>query len=217
VQNSNTNNFTQALNHANELYKIPSHNTFMNFTPGSITKIILPNSIWLELTGHCRRKLQANYLADEVQEIKAFGLIAGKTENRTLSIGAIAPLKKNSRGLCCQKPYMDEIMEKHAIPSETPLDKRGWIADPQELQEKLREFSKSGFQLIGSYHMHRVAWEHDPLRETPTELDEILGESSRMFMFIIAVVNPDRPVIRAFFEGKESLEVPVSICTDHKS
>lgn len=183
----------------------------MHFTVGSIIKIELPVSIWAQLSGHCFRKLEEEYLPDEAKEIKAFGLIAGTVKDKILTITAISPLGKNSRSLCCQKPYMDEMMARHAVPSETPLDRRGWIADPEELQEKLKEFKENNFQLAGSYHMHRVAWDHDHRRETPTELDQILGKESRIFMFIIAMVNPNMPVIRAFFEGKESLEVPVVI------
>ncbi len=46
------------------------------------------------------------------------------------------------------------------------------------------------------------------------ELDEILGEKSRMFMFIIAMVNLDKPLIRAFFKGSQNLEVPITIVQD---
>ncbi len=57
--------------------------------------------------------------------------------------------------------------------------------------------------------MHRVSWKHDQERDTPTRLDTILGKGSRMFMFIVSMVNPDEPVVRAYFEGNHDLEVPI--------
>jgi hypothetical protein len=93
-------------------------------------------------------------------------------------------------------------MEKYAIPSETPLCKRGWVADPGELQDVLVECQRDNITVVGSYHMHRLAWKHDRDRDTPTQLDDVLGEQSRMIMFIISMVIPDQPVIRAFYEGK---------------
>jgi len=185
----------------------------MNFTPGSIDKIILPAPLWESLLAHCRRKLKGDYLPGEAQEPKAFGVVGGRISGKVLYVEAVAPLLNNSRGERSQKGYMDEMMERHAIPSETPLSRRGWTADPDELRERLMEFKEIGCRLIASYHMHRVSWEHDPKRETPTELDEILGSDSRMFMFIIAMIDPQKPVIRAFFEGRDAFEVPITITT----
>lgn len=181
----------------------------MQFIKGAITNIVLPEPILEELISTCRRKLSGDYLPGETQDKKAFGLIAGTQAGNILTIKAVMPLLKNARGIKSQKPYMDEIMAKHAIPSETPLDQRGWVADPDELQSVLAEFRQKNYQLAGSYHIHRVAWDHDLERDTPTKLDTVLGKGSRMFMFIVSMVNPETPIIRAFFEGDINLEVPI--------
>ena len=104
---------------------------------------------------------------------------------------------------------MDTAMDRHATPSTTPFSQRGWVAHPAELDSALNSLRQQGMRLVGNYHMHRVAWEHDPLRDEPTELDTVLGRASRMFMFIISMVRPERPIIRAFFEGIKELEIPV--------
>ena len=181
----------------------------MQFTKGSISNIEFPAALWEELLSTCRRKLAGSYLPGETREKKVFGLLAGTLTGDILRISAVAPLLRNARSLPSRKAFMDEIMAQHAIASETPLEQRGWVADPEELQKILAKFREARFQLAGSYHMHRVPWQHDLERDTPTELDTILGKESRMFMFIISMVKPEAPVIRAFFEGKENLEVPI--------
>jgi len=101
-------------------------------------------------------------------------------------------------------------MDEHAIPSETPLDKRGWVADPEETRLVLENCREHGSLLLGSYHMHRVAWAHDQVRDTPTILDTVLGKGSRLIMFIISMVDPDQPTIRAFMEGDIRREIPIN-------
>ena len=67
------------------------------------------------------------------------------------------------------------------------------------------------FLLLGAYHMHRVAWQDDPLRDMPTALDTILAADSGMLIFIISMVKVNQPTIRAFYEGKPDLEIPIII------
>ena len=104
---------------------------------------------------------------------------------------------------------MDAMMAAHAIPSETPLAERGWVADPAELAAALRSCRELDLRLIGSYHMHRVAWPDDPRRDTPTALDTVLGRNSRLVMFIMAMVDPARPRLRAFADGDAAQEIPI--------
>jgi len=163
------------------------------------------------MVSHCLRKLQGDYLPGEGQAPKAFGLIGGKTAGNLVTVEAIIPLFKNARDCGDQKKVMDNAMNCHAIASETPLDKRGWVAEQKELDSALHALQSQGLRLIGNYHMHRVAWDHDSKRDTPTELDTVLGKDSRMLMFIIAMVNPAAPTIRAFFEGVQALELPIQI------
>ena len=181
----------------------------MHYHKGQITAIRLPHRLWGEMVNHCRRKLRGDYLTDEGPSPKAFGLIGGKLAGETLSVELIVPLLKNVRDWGDQKKVMDGAMNRHAIVSETPLDQRGWVAEPTELDNALHTMQEQGLRLVGNYHMHRVAWAHDARRDTPTELDSALGHSSRMFMFIISMVNPELPTIRAFFEGIMDLELPV--------
>lgn len=183
----------------------------MRYRQGQITTIHFPRRYWAEMIDHCRRKLQGDYLPGEGPSPKAFGLIGGKVVDGTLVVEVVVPLRNNIRDCGANKITMDNAMHIHAVPSVTPLEQRGWVADPQEVDIALKTMQGQGLQLIGNYHMHRVAWEHDPTRDTPTKLDTILGGASRMFMFIVSMVNPQAPVVRAFFEGLLSLELPVEI------
>lgn len=183
----------------------------MRYHQDQLKTIRLPQGLWSEMINHCQRKLHGAYLEGERQAPKAFGLIGGTIIGPILTVGTIVPLIKNARDCGDQKRVMDGAMVRHAVPSETPLDQRGWVAEPTELDAALRAMQAQGLRLVGNYHMHRVAWPHDPRRDTPTELDTVLGRASRMFMFIIAMVNPDTPTVRAFFEGRMDLELSIEI------
>jgi hypothetical protein len=183
----------------------------MRYTPDQHITIHLPTTLFDEMVGHCLRKLQGKYVSGEGHAPKAFGLIGGKIEKTILSVETIIPLLKNARDCGERKAIMDTAMNRHAVASETPLDQRGWVAEPKELDAALATLQSRGLRLLGNYHMHRVAWAHDHQRDTPTELDTVLGKDSRMLMFIIAMVNPEAPTIRAFFEGVQTLELPITI------
>lgn len=160
---------------------------------------------------HCRRKLAARYIDGETMERKAFGLVAGTVDSQIITVNACLPLLKNVRS---QKPFsqfMDHHITQHAIPSETPFSKRGWVADPVELFAEIRKMKGNSNQLIGTYHMHRVAWPDDPVRDTPTLLDTVLAADSRLLLFIVSMVNPEKPIVRAFYEGMPDREIPIII------
>jgi len=181
----------------------------MEFNQDDITIISIERPLLQEIIDHCRRKLARRYLTDETRDLKAFGLLGGRVEQRGVTVRRVVPLRKNARAATGHKDYMDGAMARHAVPSETPLPERGWVADPRELDAALEDFHRRGDRLIGTYHMHRVPWEHDPDRDTPTELDSVLGKGSRLFMFIISMVDPNHPRVRAFFEGDPNREIPV--------
>ena len=183
----------------------------MRYQQGQIAKIILPLQLREAILLHCQRKLQGTAGEDKQKAAKAFGLMGGRMLGQELAIECAIPLFHNARDSEAQRLFMDAAMSHHATPSTTPFSHRGWVAEPSELDSALDTFRQQGVRLVGNYHMHRVAWEHDPLRDGPTELDMVLGRASRMFMFIISMVRPDRPIIRAFFEGIKELEVPVLI------
>jgi hypothetical protein len=177
----------------------------------NIRRLSLPSACRQLLIDHCRRKLAGDYLDGEEKNLKAFGLLAGERSAGHLTIKTALPLLKNARAVEPHRRFMNRMMEEHAIPSETPLEKRGWVADPEELAEAVAGFSRDGLALVGSYHMHRVAWEHDQIRDTPTTLDTILGRDSRLIMFIVSMVNPEEPIIRAYAEGNGEAEIPIEI------
>jgi hypothetical protein len=175
--------------------------------------IELPQVCWKEIISHCRRKLNGKFIGDESAEMKAFGLVVGNKEDSRIIVKRCFALKKNARYQLPYSKYMNRILEQHAIPSETGLDKRGWVADPQELTDVIKKCEEQGLTILGAYHMHRVAWQHDATRDTPTELDGILAAGSRMIILIISMVDPKKPLIRAFYEGILEQEIPITFVT----
>lgn len=183
----------------------------MHYLKEHIRSIRIPSHLRDEMISHCRRKLLGNYLPGEGQSPKAFGLIGGTVDGSSVKAEIVTPLYKNARECGETKLQMDQALNQHGTPSQTPFDQRGWVAEQEELDKALQILLEKGLRLVGNYHMHRVAWEHDPQRDTPTKLDTVLGDSSRMFMLIISMVNPESPIIRAFFEGNNDCEIPVEI------
>ncbi len=160
---------------------------------------------------HCRRKMAEEYLPDEDPARKAYGLIGGQRQGEQMVVGKIFPLKRNMRFSEQYSQEMTKAMHSHAVPSNTPFEKRGWVADPQELFAIYQAADELGLELFGTYHMHVVPWPpHDPLRDTPTEIDTVLAQDSNMCTFIISMVDPDKPIIRTFFESKLEQEIPIT-------
>ena len=159
---------------------------------------------------HCRRKLNGAFLEGEAREKKAYGLLAGISSEDAARITDCRPLLKNARHLEPFKSIMDRSMEDFAVPSTTTLDQRGWVAEPRELLDNLHSFHRLGWKLIGTYHMHLVAWRHDPQRDTPTVLDSELGTGTGLVMLIVSMVVPERPVLRAFYEGDRQSELIIT-------
>ena len=176
-----------------------------------IDRILLPEHIWEEIVAHCRRKVAGDFLPGESKVNRAFGILAGVRESSELQVRMVLPVKKNARNQEPLKSFMDKMMEEHAVPSTTPLSKRGWITDPQEFKECLDRCQKKGLSIFGAYHIHVVPWEGDPIRDTPTRLDTLLVKDSRMFSFIISMVDIEHPSMRAFYEGKTEQEAPIII------
>jgi len=164
-----------------------------------IKRILLPEETWQSIVAHCRRKLAGDFLPGESKVKRAFGILAGVQEKDELHVRLVLPVKKNAREQEPLKSFMDKMMERYAVPSTTKMSKRGWITDPEEFRQCLDECNRQGLSIFGAYHMHVVPWEGDPLRDTPTRLDTILVQDSRMFSFIISMVDVDNPFMRAFF------------------
>ena len=106
--------------------------------------IEFPQVCWMEIISHCRRKLNGKFIGDESAEKKAFGLVAGNKENSRIIVKRCFALKKNARYQLPYSKHMNRILAQHAIPSETELDKRGWVADPQELLDVTGECQEQG-------------------------------------------------------------------------
>lgn len=178
-----------------------------------ITEIIFPKDKYIDVVNHCLRKLNRNYYPEEFAQQQAYGLIGGNICEHVLSVNQVAPLLKNSR--ISDEPlknYMDNALDKYAIPSKVPNEERAWAADPLEAKVIVENFEKNHLQLIGTYHMHHMAsWSKPELRELPTDLDRKLAEDTELFMFIVVVANPQQPVLRAFFEGCIEKEIKIKI------
>ncbi len=176
-----------------------------------VEHILFPEDLYRDLVGHARRKLDGRYLAMEEQAPKAYGLIGGRLADGHGEVTHVVPLLRNHRDHAHLKPVLDQVMDELAVRSETPLDRRGWVSDPREVLAADELFDRAGSVLLGGYHMHRVPWEHDPVRDSCTEVDTELGSGSGLWMFILSMVLPDRPILRAYFEGDNDREAAVRL------
>ncbi len=174
-----------------------------------IREIHLPREQHATLLEHARRKLRGDHLPGETPERKAFGLLAGQVDGECAKTTAVVPLARNLRHEQPYKTQIDELVHALAVPSQTPLERRGWLADPGELIAAQEACDAAGTIIFGSYHMHRVGWPADPRRETCTALDEALARDRGLWMLVLSMVDPERPVLRAFFEGDNDREAQI--------
>lgn len=158
---------------------------------------------------HARRKLRGEYLPEEETAKKSYGLLGGRVQGSDVLVTHAFPLRRNLRWSPQLQPYIDEVMDEVAVASETPFQRRGWVTDPREVRAAEQTCDAAGSTLFGSYHMHRVAWSHDPVRDTCTQLDRRLAEGSGLWCLILSMVDPQRPVLRAFYEGRNEQEALV--------
>lgn len=179
-----------------------------------IREISMGSAHYATLLGHARRKLLGDHRPGETAEPKAFGLIAGRVDRERAQTTDVVPLARNLRHEASHREQIDALAHALAVPSETPLERRGWLADPKELLAAQRACDLAGTEIFGSYHMHRVGWPEDPRRETCTALDEALARGRGLWMLVLSMVDPDRPVLRAFFEGDNDHEARVLLAAD---
>ena len=98
------------------------------------------------------------------------------------------------------------------MPATRPsLCHRGWVADPREVLAVERFCDRYDWLNFGNYHTHRVGWPADPLRDTCTGLDRELARDCGQWVFILSVVDLDKPVLRAFYEGDNTIEARITI------
>ena len=179
-----------------------------------IREIRVGSAQYATLLAHARRKLLGDHLPGETAERKAFGLLVGRIDGDRAQTTDVVPLARNLRHEALHREQIDALALALAVPSETPLDRRGWRADPKELRAAQRACDLAGTEIFGSYHMHRVGWPEDPRRETCTALDEALARGGGLWMLVLSMVDPDRPVLRAFFEGDNDHEARVVLADD---
>ncbi|MFJ5546421.1 hypothetical protein [Streptomyces sp. NPDC093225] len=175
------------------------------------SEIVFMRPLYASLVAHAVRKLTGHYLEGETEERKAFGMLAGRPTGTGIEVGAVFPLITNLRHDSRHHQRMDEVVNAYAIPSQTPNEQRGWIADPRELMEIERACDASGWVLFGNYHTHRVAWPQDPVRDSCTGLDRTLAGGSGQWTLILSVVDLHRPRLRAYFEGDNGHEAPIRV------
>jgi len=173
------------------------------------TAIYLPAALRAEVVGHAARKLRGEYRDDESPEPQAFGLLAGVPESGALRATVTFPLRRNLRTDPRRGREVDAVVRELATDSRTPISRRGWVAAPEELIAAQDHCDRTDLTVFAAYHMHKVPWEHDPLRDRPTALDTALGEGQGLWMLIVSMVDPERPSLRAFWEGRPEVEVPL--------
>jgi hypothetical protein len=185
--------------------------------PGGLTdlsqaaEIVMLRPLYATVVAHAVRKFTGHYLEGETAERKAFGMLAGRPTATGIEVSAVFPLLANLRHDSGFRTDMDEVVQAHAIVSETPLEQRGWMADPRELMDIEHACADTDWVVFGNYHTHRVAWPHDPLRDSCTELDRVLSNGSGQWVFILSVVDLHHPRLRAFYEGENVREAPIRI------
>lgn len=176
--------------------------------------VVFPPQLHAAVVEHGRRKLLGQWEPDEEQAPKAYGLVGARVDGGTATVTDVVALRSNLRAREEYKGEVDRLMDELAVPSETPFDRRGWVADPREVLAAEWRFEARGAVLFGAYHMHRVPWPHDPRRDTCTALDAALAGGSGLWAFILSMVDPDRPVLRAFFEGDNRREARIAVMED---
>lgn len=176
-----------------------------------IAEIRFPPPLYSALVGHGGRKLAGDWQPGEEQAPKAYGLVGGRVGNGHVVVTHVIALRRNLRDQPDLKADLDRLMAEVAIPSETPNARRGWVADPLEVLAAERRCDAAGSTLFGAYHLHRVAWASDPLRDSCTALDRCLAADSGLWALILSLVDPARPRLRAFYEGDNDIEATIRI------
>jgi hypothetical protein len=180
----------------------------------TIDRVWLPASCHASIVDHALRKVDGHYVAGETPERMAFGLIAGTVAGERAVVTAVFPLLRNLRQVGPYRDQMDHIIDRHAVASETHNGRRGWMADPQEVLAADEVCDRRGWVRFGNYHTHRVPWPDDPRRDRCTQLDRVLAADSDQWIFIVSVVDRQRPILRAFYEGCNDNEATIHLIPD---
>lgn len=183
---------------------------------GRVTEILFPRPLYLNVFGHVVRKLTGHYVPGETAEPKAFGVLGGRGNGAAIEVTAVYPLQVNARHDARRAGVMNTLVEAHAIPSETPNTRRGWVADPGELLTIDRLCDRHDWMMFGNYHTHRVPWPDDPLRDHCTGLDRVLADGSGQWVFIVSAVDLRQLSVRAFYEGDNDREAVIRLIPEQR-
>lgn len=173
-------------------------------------KIFISNFCKDIIIEHCLRKYNKAYLPSETAEQQAYGLLAGEVKGNDIFIKGVYTSKLNHRNDPSVVNYINDLINKYAIPSGTPISQRGWVAKPEEVMEAHDYFDSMGLDLVGAYHMHhRKSWNGNQPKEYPSKFDEKLAENSNSLMFIVSIVSSKQYSVRAFYNGLKEKEIEV--------
>lgn len=179
--------------------------------PAPAATVIFPSPLYGLMISHAIRKISRHFLPDETPEAKAFGLLAGRRSSHEVEVCSVIPLMKNMRRDPRRSAEMDATVDRFAIPSDTPNESRGWIANDREVLAAEDFCDRHGWVVFGNYHTHRVAWPGDPDRDSCTELDRVLAQGTDAYVFIVSVVDLDRPLVRAYLEADNAAEATIRV------
>ncbi|MFG2139955.1 hypothetical protein [Streptomyces sp. NPDC048650] len=169
---------------------------------GRARRIVLPEPCYDTVVEHGRRKVAGRHLPGEPTLRRAFGLLAGVWDGPdTLRVMSVFPLAESARNDPGTAEEVDEIYDAHAVSTSTPRHDRGWVARPEDVLRAQSVSDEEGWLLFGHYHTHRVPWPEDPYRDSCTAFDTALAQDSGLWAFIVSLVDPGLPRVRAFYEG----------------
>jgi hypothetical protein len=117
-----------------------------------IEEIRISDNHYRSVVAHGLRKLEGDYRPDETPERKAYGLLGGRPQGVHVDITHVFCLARNARYEPAYRQQMDELMTSLAVPSETPLERRGWLTDPDELLAAERRCDAEHAVIFASDH-----------------------------------------------------------------
>ncbi len=179
---------------------------------GRARRLVLPEPGHGTVVEHGRRKVAGRHLPGEPTLRRAFGLLAGVWDAPdVLRVTAVFPLVESARNDPGTAEEVDELYDAYAVSTSTPRHDRGWVARPADVMHAQQVSDEAGWLLFGHYHTHRVPWPDDPYRDSCTAFDTALARDSGMWTFIVSLVDPETPRIRAFYEGSLDREAELDL------
>lgn len=126
---------------------------------------------------------------------KAYGLVGGEDPYHPKSI---YPCSTNLRN----EPEWKAIFESYGKFYLNP--DHGFVISAQEVQEVQETMASRGESFIGVYHSHRYR------SAEPSPVDMALNMNPSLLSYIVSVVDPAAPVVRAFRPSGDSYEnIPI--------